>query len=72
MQRSSTKILTSHAGSLPRPDALIEANRARAAGEASEESAFQTRLEAAVISVEPAWKMKTADELPFASRMTSP
>ena len=26
-------ILTSHAGSLPRPDALIEANRAREAGE---------------------------------------
>src|SRR5438477_125761 len=51
MQRSSTKILTSHAGSLPRPDALIEANRARAAGEASDEAAFQAQLEAAVADV---------------------
>ncbi len=49
MQRSSTKILTSHAGSLPRPDALIEANRARAAGETSNEAAFQAQLKTAVI-----------------------
>ena len=29
MKFSHDRILTSHAGSLPRPDALIEANRAR-------------------------------------------
>jgi len=40
MRSSSTHILTSHAGSLPRPEHLIEANRARAAGEASDEQAF--------------------------------
>src|SRR5579871_379737 len=49
MQGSSTRILTSHAGSLPRPDALIEANRARAAGETSDEAAFQAELNAAVV-----------------------
>ena len=51
MRGSSTHILTSHAGSLPRPDALIEANRARAAGETSDEQAFQAQLNAAVIDV---------------------
>ncbi len=51
MQGSSNRILTSHAGSLPRPDALIEANRARAAGESSDEAAFQAQLEAAVVDV---------------------
>src|SRR5262249_3591888 len=51
MRGSSTHILTSHAGSLPRPEALIEANRARAAGEASDEQAFQVQLRTAVIDV---------------------
>jgi 5-methyltetrahydropteroyltriglutamate--homocysteine methyltransferase len=51
MRGSSTHILTTHAGSLPRPEALIEANRARAAGEASDEHAFQAQLRAAVIDV---------------------
>jgi methionine synthase II (cobalamin-independent) len=51
MRSSSTHILTSHAGSLPRPEPLIEANRARAAGEASDEQAFQAQLRAAVIDV---------------------
>jgi len=51
MRSSSTHILTSHAGSLPRPEHLIEANRARAAGEASDEQAFQAQLRAAVIDV---------------------
>src|SRR6266850_2123567 len=37
MRASSDHILTSHADSLPRPDALIEANRAREAGEAADE-----------------------------------
>ena len=35
MKRSTNRILTSHAGSLPRPDALLEVNRAKIAGEAS-------------------------------------
>ena len=48
MRTSSDHILTSHAGSLPRPDALIGANRAREAGEASDEQAFQETLRAAV------------------------
>ena len=45
------RILTTHAGSLPRPDELIELNRARQAGEASDERAYQERLRAAVADV---------------------
>jgi len=48
MRASSDRILTSHAGSLPRPDDLIEANRTREAGEATDEPAFQETLRAAV------------------------
>jgi hypothetical protein len=48
MKRSDTRILTSHVGSLPRPDMLIEINRAKFAGEAYDESVFTTRLAAAV------------------------
>ena len=44
MRNSRDRILTSHAGSLPRPDALIEANRARLAGRASTRRAFQAQL----------------------------
>jgi 5-methyltetrahydropteroyltriglutamate--homocysteine methyltransferase len=47
MQASSDRILTSHAGSLPRPDALIEANHQREAGKV-DEAAFQTSLTGAV------------------------
>ena len=47
MRRSSDRILTSHAGSLPRPDALIEANHQREAGKV-DEAAFQQSLTAAV------------------------
>jgi 5-methyltetrahydropteroyltriglutamate--homocysteine methyltransferase len=50
--RTSTRgILTSHAGSLPRPDELIELNRARQAGESTDEAAYQRRLGAAVEDV---------------------
>ena len=45
MRTSADHILTSHAGSLPRPDALIEVNRAR---EATDEPAFQETLRQAV------------------------
>jgi 5-methyltetrahydropteroyltriglutamate--homocysteine methyltransferase len=48
MRFSQHRILTSHAGSLPRPDALIEANRARASGEGADEVPFQAQLRSAV------------------------
>jgi 5-methyltetrahydropteroyltriglutamate--homocysteine methyltransferase len=48
---SSDHILTSHAGSLPRPDELIEANRARYEDKSSDEAKFQSVLGAAVTDV---------------------
>ena len=48
MKRSTDKILTSHAGSLPRPDNLIALNRARGSGEAVDERTFANALAAAV------------------------
>jgi len=51
MRSSREKILTSHAGSLPRPDDLIEANRARESGEALDEQRFQAQLRSAVAGV---------------------
>ncbi len=51
MRHSDTSILTSHVGSLPRPEALIEANRARDAGETTDDAAFQETLRAAVAEV---------------------
>jgi 5-methyltetrahydropteroyltriglutamate--homocysteine methyltransferase len=51
MRSSTDRILTSHAGSLPRPDALIEANRSRMAGTGTEEAAFQAQLRQAVSDV---------------------
>jgi 5-methyltetrahydropteroyltriglutamate--homocysteine methyltransferase len=51
MRMSRDHILTSQAGSLPRPDDLIEANRAREAGESKDERAFQATLAAAVVDV---------------------
>ena len=48
MRVSSDHILTSHVGSLPRPDDLVEANRAREAGEATDAEAFQGKLRSAV------------------------
>jgi 5-methyltetrahydropteroyltriglutamate--homocysteine methyltransferase len=50
MRASTDHILTSHVGSLPRPDELIAANRARDASEL-DEAAFQQTLGAAVIEV---------------------
>lgn len=43
MKKSTDRILTSHAGSLPRPDDLIEANAQREAGKV-DEAAFQKKL----------------------------
>jgi 5-methyltetrahydropteroyltriglutamate--homocysteine methyltransferase len=51
MRNSSDHILTSHVGSLPRPDDLIEANRKRDAGEGMDEARFQDLLQAAVVDV---------------------
>ena len=51
MKASVDHILTSHVGSLPRPDDLIEANRAREAGEATDEHGFQAKLRASVAEV---------------------
>ena len=48
MKASRERILTSHAGSLPRPDELIEANRARESAGGGDDAAFQTQLQAAV------------------------
>jgi 5-methyltetrahydropteroyltriglutamate--homocysteine methyltransferase len=48
MKGSRSRILTTQAGSLPRPDDLIELNRARQAGESQDEREYQTRLSTAV------------------------
>ena len=49
MRASSDHISTSHVGSLPRPDEVIAANRARETGEAVDERAFQATLSGAVM-----------------------
>src|SRR5216117_3796191 len=51
MRRSQDHILTSHAGSLPRPDDLIDANRARESGGATDERRFQDQLRSSVADV---------------------
>jgi 5-methyltetrahydropteroyltriglutamate--homocysteine methyltransferase len=51
MRDSRAHILTSHAGSLPRPDDLIEANRARETGGSADEQRFQAQLRSAVADV---------------------
>src|ERR1700729_2736197 len=51
MRRSSERILTTHAGSLPRPEDLIELNHRRAAGDLTDEESFQRKLSAAVTDV---------------------
>jgi 5-methyltetrahydropteroyltriglutamate--homocysteine methyltransferase len=51
MRASTDRILTTHVGSLPRPADLIEANRAREAGEPCDEAGFQRQLRAAVSGV---------------------
>jgi 5-methyltetrahydropteroyltriglutamate--homocysteine methyltransferase len=48
MRGSSDHILTSHAGSLPRPDALIEAYRAREAGEVDNHRVIEEKLRMAI------------------------
>ena len=51
MKNSQHEIMTTHAGSLPRPDDLIELNRVRQEGGSNDEAVFQQRLAAAVQDV---------------------
>jgi 5-methyltetrahydropteroyltriglutamate--homocysteine methyltransferase len=51
MQNSSNRIITTHVGSLPRPDDLIELNRAYAAGETNDAAALLARRASAVAEV---------------------
>jgi 5-methyltetrahydropteroyltriglutamate--homocysteine methyltransferase len=51
MKRSTDRILTSHAGSLPRPEALIEVNQAKFAGSGFDERVYEARLKEAVDEV---------------------
>jgi 5-methyltetrahydropteroyltriglutamate--homocysteine methyltransferase len=51
MASSDERILTSHAGSLPRPEDLIQANRSRAEAGFADEEGYQQDLAAAVASV---------------------
>src|SRR5215471_14184016 len=51
MKASHGRILTSHAGSLPRPDDLVEANRIREAGGSFDAERWQQQLRSAVQDV---------------------
>jgi len=51
MNGSRDRIITSHVGSLPRPDALIEANAKREASTTTDERAFQELLQSSVTGV---------------------
>src|SRR5579885_703187 len=51
MRRSTDRILTSHVGSLPRPSALLEVNRAKLTGEGFDQRLYGERLKAAVSAI---------------------
>ena len=51
MRQSRDQILTSHAGSLPRPGVLIDANRARESGVTTDERRFRDQLRSSVAEV---------------------
>ena len=51
MKRSTDRILTTHAGSLPRPSDLSEMLRAKEAGQPYDAQALQQRLARAVVAV---------------------
>ena len=51
MKRSTTRILTTHAGSLPRPSDLIAINQARLSGQPYDEAERAQRLRQAVANV---------------------
>jgi 5-methyltetrahydropteroyltriglutamate--homocysteine methyltransferase len=51
MRNSRDGIITSHVGSLPRPDALITANEAREEGRGGDEAGFQKLLQSSVSDI---------------------
>jgi 5-methyltetrahydropteroyltriglutamate--homocysteine methyltransferase len=51
MRRSTDRILTTHVGSLPRPDDLLEVNRAKMTGQGFDARLYAQRLSAAVAGV---------------------
>lgn len=51
MQRSTERILTTHAGSLPRPDDLWDLLIAKDAGQPYDQEAFTRRVRRAVAEV---------------------
>ena len=51
MKRSESRILTTHCGSLPRPDALVEMLGAVSQGEPVDEEAFQRAARQATVGV---------------------
>ena len=51
MPGRSDRILTSHVGSLPRPEHLIALNAQRASGEFTDEAGYQEELKTAVIDL---------------------
>ena len=51
MRRSTDRILTSHVGSLPRPDDLLEVNRAKLTGVDFDPTLYSQRLAAAVAAI---------------------
>jgi 5-methyltetrahydropteroyltriglutamate--homocysteine methyltransferase len=51
MQRNTDRILTTHVGSLPRPDDLLEVNRAKLTGEGFDETLYAQRLKPAVAGI---------------------
>ena len=51
MRDSRDSIITSHVGSLPRPDELVSANRAREQGAGGDEAAFQQLLQSSVSDI---------------------
>jgi 5-methyltetrahydropteroyltriglutamate--homocysteine methyltransferase len=48
---SQERVLTSHAGSLPRPEDLVARNRRRSEGDRSDEDGYQDALKAAVVDL---------------------
>ena len=51
MKRSTERILTSHTGSLPRPDELLPMLFAKEAGEHVDDAAFEAQVFAAVLEI---------------------
>jgi|SRR5689334_2722091 5-methyltetrahydropteroyltriglutamate--homocysteine methyltransferase len=49
--RMSDRVLTSHAGSLPRPENLVELNHKRGLGELEDEAGYQEKLAQATVDV---------------------